>query len=488
MPVHFFWNPKYSINILIIFVLLEVFLYGPHTDLQYMTSILEYVFIFYTFIANKKIGIMYFISFTLLSMSTWSYVIGELRPSNFWGLDVLFGVSLNAIISVIILIYLIISSNLRINVYWANTEIKFLSFIIASSFIIGIISVIFNIIHFDRFVVDMLTYGSFIVYIYLFSFLDLQSCEKIIINSFTATAIGMIVSLLFDIRFQYALTQNFIPMNSISFIFPISVFFLRSLFNRTQFILLVGTTFIVLLSGEYFIGVKLIIMFFILFVWCIFSKYKSISALSIAIILFIIFYDPIYHTITNYFSDTIISDKISQAFSILEVSDYHYLISQKTSAGNILAEAITLLSNITQNPLKYILGVGMGGGISDFNYLLSKFAGQGGYAFIDSYQNYFHRMHLPIFEITIKAGLLGAILYLFIIIKSFFNRNIYSFTYCILLLTVFSVSKEMILLTLLFIYTAYLKEKRMDAQVLNSPMICADTLKTRERINVKEHE
>ena len=73
-------------EVLFVFVTLEVLLFGTDAVLQALVSILEYAFVALALLRNRKIGLMYFLSFSLLSMGAWTYVLPGAAPANFWGL------------------------------------------------------------------------------------------------------------------------------------------------------------------------------------------------------------------------------------------------------------------------------------------------------------------------------------------------------------------------------------------------------------------
>lgn len=74
-----------------------------------------------------------------------------------------------------------------------------------------------------------------------------------------------------------------------------------------------------------------------------------------------------------------------------------------------------------------------------------------GYSVIDASRNSFFRLHLPIFEVLIKTGIVGSVFYMYFVYINLVKRNIYSYFFALMFLTIFSNNKEMILLSLFFV-------------------------------------
>ena len=127
--------------------------------------------------------------------------------------------------------------------------------------------------------------------------------------------------------------------------------------------------------------------------------------------------------------------------------------------GSIIAEGITVLNYVINNKVVLFFGKGFGGGIPDLYGYLAPWAGASGYAFHDLARNDYFKMHLPIYEVIIKAGILGWSFFLFILIKNFVLRNKYAFISFLLFFMVFYVSKEYLLLTILFLKLAETNSK-----------------------------
>jgi hypothetical protein len=128
------------------------------------------------------------------------------------------------------------------------------------------------------------------------------------------------------------------------------------------------------------------------------------------------------------------------------------LSSTPTSVGNIIAEAQNITQYFFNVPIISFTGLGFGGGAPDLFGNLTPMAKPGmGYAEIDAVRNNFFRMHLPIFEFFLKIGIFGGAVYIYISMKKFLEKNIFSFYFFLVFFTVFTNNKEMILMGLFFL-------------------------------------
>lgn len=441
---------QFRYEILLIFVLFEVLFFEANNSIQLIVSLLEYFFLIYVLIKNKEVGVMYFISFTVLTLGQENYVIIDSLPSNFWGIR-LAGFSFNIIFSIFILIYCTISNRENQPKIYLGINSKFFIYFILYSFFIGLIAVLFSVNYSDNFIQDTLTYFPFYIYIYILSLLKTDSILKIIKYGFSLTVFMMIFSLITKKMFEYAEGDHFVLVNSFSFILPIAIFLLKGLYSRIQYFFLVSITVFLLVSGNVFIGGKTIVIFFILFLWLGINYRKHTVPLILISVIFIYFLEPIFSFFIQYFAGNVISFKFSQIFDSLANYDLHLLAATKSSMGNIIAEGLTLFHFLINNKWILLFGKGFGGSIPDIFGYLSSWAGASGYSYQDLMRNDFHKLHLPIFEVVLKTGIVGLFFYIYLLIKSLFIKNKYVFFYGLMLFTVFYVTKEMLLLTLIFL-------------------------------------
>ena len=166
----------------------------------------------------------------------------------------------------------------------------------------------------------------------------------------------------------------------------------------------------------------------------------------------------------------VISYKFNQIVGIFEIVDLDIIAISNTSMGNIVAEALTIFDWVRNNFFEALLGKGFGGGLNDSRGYLATYVGAGaGYSPLDLTRNQFTRLHLPIFEVICKAGLIGTIAYIYLLLSLFKQKNIFLFSYFIILLLVFSNSKEMILLSMIFNHMAInVKSPYLKKQYLNN--------------------
>ena len=454
---------KFRYEVLFIFTLFEVLLYDGDIGAQLIVSIIEYLFILFTFGLNRRIGIMYFLSFTLLSMGAWSYVIQETLPYNFWGLRV-FGYSVNIIFSIILLFLSLLSDNFKYKLAFDDLASKFLTVFILYSLFQGIVWLMFSVNYFDNFLKDSLLYLPYFVYMYLLGWLNITQLLKIVRYCISLTVISMLLSLFFNQLFQYGEGFYFVLMNSFAFVVIFSIFFLRDLYSGLHYYLLLISTFFLLITGSVFIGSKMVIILFILIFWIIIFFAKARRLFFFTILLLFFFVGPLIAWVSNNISsDLVISYKFLQIYEVFSLINLDSIASSNTSMGNVVAEGVTIFKYLKENPIALIFGKGFGGATPDIYGYLAPMVGDGaGYAQVDLNRNAYVRMHLPIYEVIIKSGIFGVSVYLTLLVKSFKSKNIFSLIFFVLLFTVFSNTKEMLLLSLVFMrLSTYLSSSMM---------------------------
>ena len=439
---------KYRFEILLAFVIIELYFFKSDSSFKILFTILEYIFLSYSLITNKEIGLMYLISFTILTVGFGNYNNMESLPSNFWGIRVL-GFSFNILFSFATFALILTKNKFNFTFKKENNNIFFIQFIICS-LIIGVISVSLSINYLDNFFSDLFTYTPIIIYIYFLSFLKLQSVKSILRYTISLTIILLILSSLFNKKFNYG-NDYFVLQNGLYFILPIALFLLKDLYSRLQFIILIISLLTLILLKEYILSGKTIIMIVIFIFWIGVYYKKMRKPLLFTFIISICFIDIISSMILQYFTGSVISFKFSQIFDIFIIADFEVMASTFSSMGNLIAEGKTIYAHFTNNMSFLIFGKGFGGGVPDIFGYLAPWAGETGYSEIDLVRNNYYKMHLPIYEILLKSGIIGLILYSYLLYKSFTSKNKYSIIYFCLLFFVFYVSKELILVTLLFL-------------------------------------
>ncbi len=445
---------KFRYEILLVFIVLEVLLFGKPSIWQFIVSLIEYCFIILALLMNRKIGIMYFISFTLLAMGAWSYVSQPELPLNFWGIRVA-GLSLNILLSFAMVIYCLVAQKLpqKIHTHFYNNGF-FVGFILYT-FFVGIVYVISQINYFDNFLSDVLLYFPFFIYIFFLSFLDTRSILKIVEYGVSLTVISMVVSLLSNKLFDYSGDDgfSFVLMNGFSYMAIFALFFFKDLYSKFHYYFLVCLLLVLLLAGKVFIGGKMLIIIFIAVIWLAYHYKRAQLIILISAATFLIFINPIlFYFSENYSDSLLITYKFTQVYNLFEHIDLDVIASTPTSVGNIVAEAVTIFYYLENNKFFLFFGKGMGGGIADILGYLTPSAGPGmGYNLTNTTRNDFFRMHLPMYDILIKSGVVGFSIYIILLIKWFKKNNIFSFVSFILMFTVFNNTKESILLTLIFI-------------------------------------
>lgn len=447
---------QFRFEILLLFIFLEVLLYDKLPFFQGAISVLEYCFIFFCVLINKRVGIMYLFSFTLLSMGAWSYVIQESLPYNFWGFR-LFGFSFNVLFTIVLALYVLASNKFSFFRISLSTGNRFFILFIIQSIIVGsILCFIVNENYSDNFFKDILIYIPFFFYLYLLNSLSLADGQLIIKYGIASAIIAMLLSYVTNQFFEYGDGFSFALMNSFSFISVFTFFFFRNLFTLNQFIFFLLSLLFLLSSGKVFIGSKSLIVIFVVILWVTCSSWKSMGYIILSLGIIVLFLNPLISWVsTNISGDLVVSYKFNQILSIFELVDIDIIAMSNTSMGNIVAEAATIYKYMLDHPIYFLFGKGFGGGLADVNGYLAIYVGDGaGYGEIDLLRNQFTRMHLPFFEIIIKTGVIGMLMYLRMLYYSFKKKDIYFLSFFLIALTVFSNSKEMLLLCMLFDHVA----------------------------------
>lgn len=440
---------------LIIFVLLEVVFFGNNVVPQAIVSSLEYLILAILGFNNIRLAIAYFISFTLLSFGAWSYIVEDVSPNNFWGLRI-FNISFNLLFSIFLSLIYFVNIYISGRNFKIIRELYFLLFFYFSSLFLGLINLYLEINYFDNFSKDFMIYTPLLFNSLLISSLNSETAFKIFRFSIITTLFAMLLSFLLGIYFEYGSGLKFILINSfgyfVLFLLPIS----KKQFHPFIFFILSIAALVLLISGKIFVGGKFIIILFLSILWyfLVFKKhYFLIFSLLFSLINLYIFWSPVTIFLFSYFEDNfLIQYKLSQVISVVSIFDIDLLARTPTSMGNIIAEGSTLLKNLSLNPIRFLSGLGFGGGISDYYGYLSPSAKPGlGYAEVDAVRNNFFRMHLPFFEFFLKGGIIAGLAFFYFASKYFTNGNIFSFFFFLVFFTVFTNNKEMTLLAFLFV-------------------------------------
>ena len=446
-------NIPFSYLILFVFVLLEVIFFDSKSIINTLISYMEVLFILIVFLLNPKIGIMYYLSFNILTFGEWSYVMEESNPQNFYGIR-MFGISVSTLLGFILFLFLTFSSKVKFRDIINEFEFKLFHYFIIFTFLIGTINVLLGNNYFDNFISDIKTYFPFYFFAYFVFFIKPENCLKVLKYSFFITFISFLLSFILEKRFYYDSNNSYLLMNSVSYLFP--VFFILSyhFFNKIISALIFLSMIYFYVTFNFFLSGKIILIFLCTLLWLISLKMNK----KIILIVLIILVPNLTLTIPYVLDNTsilpvMVSYKLLQILSIFNF-DFSVLVDTQTSIGNIVAEVITSFENLSNNPLSFVFGYGMGGAIKDsFGYLFS-WVDAGGYGTNNYIRNQFFKMHLPVIEIFVKLGVFGVVFYSYMIKEILKERSFINLMLFIMLFFVFYTSKENLLLTLILIQSA----------------------------------
>ncbi len=437
-------------SVLLVFVLLEVLLFDADGALQAAITTLEYLFVLLALVANRGAGIAYLVSFTLLAMGEWSHTVPGTVSNNFLGMR-LFGFSVNVLFSFGVLIFLVAGSQ-TYRTGPPGRDSRFFNYFILYSAFVGLVSLLVSANHLDNFLADLLSYLPYYASIYFVSILSADHVTRIFKYGMSVTVISMLFSFATDIRFEYGAGFYFVLMNGFAFVAVFAVFFCRRFYSPAHYGFLAFSVVFLLATGTVFIGGKTIVIAALTLIWYASKSRTALGVVLLSLTAVVIFLDPILSfALDRIAPDAVLLYKFTQILEVFAYMDIETLASTSSSMGNLFAEGMTTARYLIDNKLLLIFGKGFGGGIPDLFGYLSPLARPGfGYAPQDALRDDFFRMHLPIFEIVIKSGIVGLTLYVIVLYRSLTDRHIFAFIYFVLMLTVFYVSKEMLLLTLLF--------------------------------------
>jgi hypothetical protein len=434
-----------DVRILSLFAFLEVVLFNSDNSIKFIVSSIEYAFIFFVFFKNMKIGILYFFSFLILTIGFGNYGAFEGSVNNFWGLR-FFGISFSIVVLMLFSLILLIRQNFRINLK-LDLITLFLFLFTIYGFINGIINVLFENSHLDNFINDTMTYLPVFFYAILISFLKKEDLFLVFKYVFPISVFQVLISAITNNKLFYS--DYFVITNCLGLILPISVFFIRKFYSFLLWfamILIIGYVFY---TSQYFISGKLIILVFFIIVMKLINNKRFYFFIVPLIFLFYFLNDLFLLFIDVFSSSKVIVFKFSQIQDLFQNVNFVILAKTPTSIGNLIAECLTSMEYLLQNPLYFIFGKGFGSGVPDIFGYLSPWVYENGYAKIDLTRNDFFRMHLPIFDIFLRGGFFFLLFYFYILFKYVKSINSFSIITLMMFLTIFTLCKEMLLFTLI---------------------------------------
>jgi hypothetical protein len=441
---------SFSYLILFVFVLLEVIYFDSGSDFNTVISYLEILFILIVFILNPKIGIMYYLSFNILTFGEWSYVLDSSNPQNFYGIRI-FDISVSTLLGFILFLLSIFNSKVKFKDIINEFEFKFFHYFILFTFLIGIINLLLGNNYFDNFISDLKTYLPFYFFAYFVFFIKPANCLKVLKYSLYLTFISFLLSFILDQRFYYDSNNSYLLMNSVSYLFPVFFIFSYKFVNKIVSALIFLSMIYFYVTFDFFLSGKIILIFIFTLLWVISLKINMKILLIIIIILFLNFTLLIPYINSNTsLLPVMVSYKLSQITSIFNF-DLSVLANTQTSMGNIVAEVITSFENLSNNLLSFVFGYGMGGAIEDSYGYLASWVDAGGYATDNYIRNQYFKMHLPVIEVFVKLGAIGVVFYTYMLTQILKGKSFINLTILIMLFFIFYTSKENLLLTLILI-------------------------------------
>lgn len=433
---------------LVIFAIGDVILYDIGlTPLQLAFAIFSYLFVIISFLKSCNIGILYFISFNILTIGLGNYW-GNISAMNYWGLR-LGPVSVNIILSIVFTLYLCVKKNMK-NLLSFDIFSRFFMVFILYSFIIGLLFTIIGYNYVDNFLQDTQIFLPIIFYIIIIKDLNLSYLNRLIKYTIPITLYSLVLAYIFNKRAAYS-SETFLIGNTFSYIAPFGILILRKFFSLKAQLIYISIYIFFMCSMSILLGGKTIIGYIALLLWwaSLNDKWRIFNWITILVGIPLIII-PLEYLTTNLESG-IIAFKISQVISIFSNPDFFKLATEYSSVGNLIAEAITLFTYLHQNLIFLMIGKGFGGGIPDIFGFLTPFAGAAGYPEVDAIRNNFFNLHLAPYKIFIDGGIFIFCYYIKILYKILSLKTAISFLAFLMMIFYFYVSKEFMLLTFVFL-------------------------------------
>jgi hypothetical protein len=212
---------------------------------------------------------------------------------------------------------------------------------------------------------------------------------------------------------------------------------------------------ILLVTNQYLVGGKVAATFIIApFCWLVVKMGRKVWMLLPLAVLMLFLLSPTLTFFASLFGHgSVISGKILQVQTAWDmILDPLAMAQIKSSVGvTIGGEMVTVGRHLWEHPSALLFGEGFGGGVPDYYGVLGWSAGHGGFDMDDLERNCFTKMHLPIFEMPLQGCLVILLIYLRTLYKVFFSKPYaVSIMVSLSLLLVFYITKEFILITLVF--------------------------------------
>lgn len=448
---------KYNPLLLLLFSFIDIALFGDVAPvLQGIFTVTCYIFVIVTFLINHKIGLMYFISFNLLTIGWGNYDEFDNITNGYWGLRIA-GFTLNILIQILLFLIIILKSGLK-NVFCYDEYSKFFIIYFFWTAIIGTIGLVGGKIYTDNFINDLFTYLPLLFYLAFFKKLTKSDLIIMFKYVFAISIIALLWAYILDKTMRYS-DKHYVVFDSLYYILPVGIFILKKFFNvkiLCCFFIIMAFLF---LNNLYFISGKTIILFVCLIVWLLYQKKLLFTVFVFCLVLIIPFFSSILETLASTIGDTNIAFKLNQVSSIFSSNSFMLLAAAETSVGNLAAEFITLITYLIQNPIYLIFGKGNGAGIPDIYGFLQPFCYLNGYRPIDGSRNDYIGLHLAFYMVLLRGGIFIFVYYLKICAKLIKDNHAISFLALIMLLFVFYASKDYLLLTFLLLRLSLLEER-----------------------------
>ena len=439
----------------------EVLLHGAPPMVQATVAASQYGLVVMLALVEARLAILCIIGFTLVSLGAWTHVLAGTDPHNFWGLRV-GGVSVNTAFTIGLLGLTTMKRGLRIPRGLRSPPFFFLAAFFVYSLFLGLVRLALGQVYVDNLEKDLAVFLLFPVYWSLCSTLGRDTVASLVRIGIACGITTMATSYVVGERFFYSGTSSYLLLSGFGYVAIFAVVAMADFDRHVWAIPLALVMAALVATGDVFLGAKTIVVLALTVLWRLVGSVRGSVVVLIVAVALVGGVGPLISGIGNDLArDGQLNYKIQQVAAILDPRTWTLLAATPTSAGNVIAEGWTVLVHWLDHPGYMLFGKGFGAGIPDIFGYLTPFAGASGYAAADATRNEFVRLHLPIYEVAVKAGLVGTIVYLRVLFGLLASRDPKAFISAILLATVFTNNKEMMLLTVLFLSATVYERDRV---------------------------
>ncbi len=451
---------------LLLFATVDILLYDTGTPiLQLLFSVLSYGFILLNSVKNINTGVLYFISFNVITIGYGNYQGVEDTQYGYWGMRI-GPFSANILFTLLLVLMVGIKKNFK-SLIPNDIFSRFFLFFFVWGLVVGTLMTVWGVNYTDNYLSDIMIFLPAVFYIVLCKDLSLNDLRTVIQYLIPITMYSLFLAYVLDKKCRYS-AEEFLIGNSFINLAPFAVIVLYRYMNRKAQIAYIALLIFLFMTLSILIAGKIIIGFILLIVWWMCRnkkwRYFNLTVIFAVIPLLVILLKTLIDVVGS--NSGIISFKLGQVASLFSNEGFLVLAAERSSVGNIIAETITLCKFLITHPIFLIFGKGFGGGIPDLFGFLFQFAGAAGYAYVDGVRNNYFNLHIAPLKVLIDGGIIIFAYYVKVLYRILKLKTGMSFLAFLMMVFFFYVSKELMLLTYILLRICYLE--KLDSQLISA--------------------